>query len=73
METYATTKKSCQYSEVFGTIELDDFIHEFDNLCEQYMHNSQLFTFFMAWKGLFQHLGGPPMDDYHEFKRTHEI
>jgi hypothetical protein len=22
----------------------------------------------MAWKGLFQHLEGLPMDDYHEFK-----
>jgi hypothetical protein len=27
----------------------------------------------MAWKGLFQHLEGPPMDDYHEFKCAHEI
>lgn len=25
-----------------------------------------------AWKGLFQHkLDGPPMDDYHDFKRRH--
>jgi hypothetical protein len=27
----------------------------------------------MAWKGLFQHLEMPLMDDYHEFKRAHEI
>jgi len=27
----------------------------------------------MAWKGLFQHLKGLPMDDYHEFKCAHEI
>jgi hypothetical protein len=27
----------------------------------------------MVWKGLFQHLEGSPMDDYHEFKRAHEI
>jgi len=37
------------------------------------MHNPQLFTPFMAWKGLFQHLEGPFMNDYHEFKRAHEI
>jgi len=37
------------------------------------MRNPQLFTPFMAWKGLFQHLEGSPMDDYHEFKCDHEI
>jgi hypothetical protein len=37
------------------------------------MHNLQLFTTFMAWKGLFQHLEGLAMDDYHEFKRAHDI
>ncbi len=37
------------------------------------MCNPQLFTPFMAWKGLFQHLEGLPMDDYYEFKCVHEI
>jgi hypothetical protein len=37
------------------------------------MCNPQLFTYFMARKGLFQHLEMPPMDDYHEFKHAHEI
>jgi hypothetical protein len=27
----------------------------------------------MAWEGLFQHLKGPFMDDYHEFKCAHDI
>ncbi len=39
----------------------------------QQMRNPQFFTPFMAWKGLFQHLEGLLMDDYHEFKHAHEI
>jgi len=35
------------------------------------LHNAKLFSPFLAWKGLFQHLEGPPMDDYHEFWRDH--
>jgi hypothetical protein len=27
----------------------------------------------MAWKGLFQHLEGLLMDDYHKLMRAHEI
>ncbi len=37
------------------------------------MRNPHLFTPFIAWKGLFQHLEGLLMDAYHEFKRAHEI
>jgi hypothetical protein len=37
----------------------------------QMLHNAILFSPFLAWKGLFQHLGGPLMDDYHEFRRNH--
>ncbi len=37
------------------------------------MRNPQLFTPFMAWKGLFQYLEGMLMDDYHEFKHGHKI
>jgi len=65
---YGPTKGPHRYLGVVGNIELNDFIYKFDNWCDmQQMHNPQLFTPFMAWKGLFQHLEGPPMDDYHEF------
>jgi hypothetical protein len=37
------------------------------------MHNPYLFTPFMAWKGLIQHLDGPHMDDYHEFEHAYEM
>ncbi len=73
-EIYGTTKGPRQYSRVVGTIELDDFIQEIDNWCDmQQMHNMKLSTPFRAWKGLFQHLEGSPMDEYHEFRRAHEI
>ncbi len=37
------------------------------------MCNPQLVTFFMAWNiGLFQHLEGLLMDDYHEFRCADE-
>jgi hypothetical protein len=53
---------------------LDDFIQDFDNWCDtQQMRNPQLCTPFMAWKGLFEHLEGSPIDDYHEFKHANEI
>jgi hypothetical protein len=35
------------------------------------LRNARLFSPFLAWKGLFQHLEGPLMDDYHEFRRDH--
>jgi hypothetical protein len=55
-----------------GTIELEDFIQEFDSWCDmQMLHNAKLFSPFLAWKGLFQHLEGLPMYDYHEFRRDH--
>lgn len=37
------------------------------------MCNPQLFTYFMAWKWLFQDLEMSLMDDYHKFKCAHEI
>jgi hypothetical protein len=37
------------------------------------LHNAKLFSPFLAWKGLFQHLEGLLMDDYHEFRRDHAI
>ncbi len=55
-----------------GTIELEDFIQEFDSWCDmQMLRNARLFSPFLAWKGLFQHLEGPSMDDYHELRRDH--
>jgi hypothetical protein len=35
----------------------------------QMLRNAKLVSPFLAWKGLFQHLEGPSMDDYHEFRR----
>jgi hypothetical protein len=32
--TWMTCMEPCQYSKVIGTIELDDFIQEFDNWCD---------------------------------------
>ena len=71
-EMYGASKGPRRFSGALGTIELDDFIQEFDTWCDmQMLRNATLFTPFMAWKGLFQHLEGPPMDDYHEFRRAH--
>ncbi len=39
----------------------------------QMLCNAKLFSPFLEWKGLFQHLEGPSMDDYHEFWRDHVI
>ncbi|PTQ40682.1 hypothetical protein MARPO_0038s0037 [Marchantia polymorpha] len=71
---YGAMKGPRRYSGAVGTIELDDFIHEFDTWCDmQFLRNPTLFTPFFAWKGLFQHLERPPMDDYHEFGREYAV
>ncbi|PTQ34011.1 hypothetical protein MARPO_0084s0073, partial [Marchantia polymorpha] len=71
---YGAAKGPRRYSGAVGTIELDDFIQEFDTWCDmQFLRNPTLFTPFFAWKGLFQHLEGPPMDDYHEFGREYAV
>jgi hypothetical protein len=71
---FGAMKGLWRYSSVVGTIELEDFIHEFNSWCEmQMLRNARLFSPFLAWKGLFQHLEGPPMDDCHEFRRDHAI
>jgi len=60
------------YPGAVGTIELENFIQEFDSWCDiQMLRNARFFSPFLAWKGLFQHLEGLPMDDYHEFLRDH--
>jgi hypothetical protein len=51
---YGNTRGTRLYLKVVDTIELNDFIQEFDNWCDiQYMQNPQLFIPFMIWKGLF--------------------
>ncbi|PTQ47547.1 hypothetical protein MARPO_0007s0008, partial [Marchantia polymorpha] len=71
---YGAMKGPRRYSGAVGTIELDDFIQEFDTWCDmQFLRNPTLFTPFFAWKGLFQHLEGPPMHDYHEFGREYDV
>ena len=70
-----TMKGPRRYSGAVGTIELGDFIQEFDTWCDMMALRTQKgqFTPFMAWKGLFQHLDGPPMDDYHDFARDNDV
>ncbi len=69
-----TMKGPRRYSGVVGAIELEDFIREFDFWCDmQMLCNAKLFSPFLAWKGLFQHLEGPSMDDYHEFWKNHAV
>ncbi len=71
---FGAMKDPQRYSGAVGTIKLEDFIQEFDSWCDmQMLRNARLFSPFLAWKGLFQHLEGPPMDDYHEFWRDHAV
>jgi hypothetical protein len=35
------------------------------------LRNAKLLSPFLTWKGLFRHLEGPPIDDYHEFRKDH--
>ncbi|CAM6082310.1 unnamed protein product [Calypogeia fissa] len=73
-ESHGSGRGPRHYSGAVGTIELDDFIQEFDTWCDmQMLRNAELFSPFLAWKGLFQHLEGPPMDDYHEFRKAHDM
>ncbi len=49
-----TMKGPRRYSGAVGTIELEDFIQEFDSWCNmQMLCNAKLFSPFLAWKGLF--------------------
>ncbi len=51
---FGAMKGPRHYSGVVGTIELEDFIQEFDSWCDmQMLHNAKLFSPFLAWKGLF--------------------
>jgi hypothetical protein len=67
-EGFGAMKGPRHCSGAISTIELEDFIQKFDSWCDmQMLSNSKLFSPFLAWKGLFQHLEGPLMDDCHEF------
>jgi hypothetical protein len=45
------TKGPRRYSSAVGTIELEDFIQEFDSWCDmQMVRNVRLFSPFLAWK-----------------------
>ena len=71
-ETYGATKGPWRFSGRVGTIELDDFIQDFECWCDQQsLKNPKGFSPFMAWKVLFSHLEGAPMDDWREFSRQY--
>jgi hypothetical protein len=71
---FGAMKGPRRYSGAMGTIKLKDFIQEFDYWCNMHMlRNTRLLSPFLAWKGFFQHLEGPLMDDYHEFSRDHVV
>jgi hypothetical protein len=72
-DMYGASKGPHRFLGVVDTIKLNDFIREFDTWSDmQQLWNSHKFTPFLTWKGLFQYLEGPPMDDYHEFCDAHE-
>jgi hypothetical protein len=72
-DMYGASKGPHLFSRAVDTIKLNDFIREFDTLCDmQQLWNPQQFTPFLTWKGLFQHLEGLPMDDYHKYWNAHE-
>jgi hypothetical protein len=53
-EMYGATKGPRMLSGAVGTIDLDDFIQEFDMWCDlQTLQNATWFTPFIAWKCLF--------------------
>jgi hypothetical protein len=67
-ETYGATRGPRRFSGRVGTIELDDFMQEFECWCDQQsLKSSKGFSAFIAWKALFSHLEGAPMDDWREF------
>jgi len=53
-DMYGASKGPHQFLGVIDTIELDDFISEFNTLCDmEQLQNLHQFTPFLAWKGLF--------------------
>jgi hypothetical protein len=67
-ETYGATKGPRRCSGRIGTLELADVMQEFECWCDQQsLKNPEGFSAFIAWKALFSHLEGAPMDDWREF------
>jgi hypothetical protein len=63
-EIYGATRGPQRFSGKIGTIELDNFMQEFECWCDQQsLKNPKGFSTFIAWKALFSHLEGAPMDD----------
>jgi hypothetical protein len=47
-------------------------MQEFECWCDQQsLKNPKGFSAFIAWKALFSHLEGAPMDDWREFAQEH--
>jgi hypothetical protein len=71
-ETDGATKGPRRFSGRIGTIELEDFMQEFECWCDQQsLKNPRGFSAFIAWKALFSHLEGAPMDNWREFAQDH--
>ena len=71
---YGASKGLRRFLGAVGNIVLDDFIQDFKTWYDlRQGRNPTFFTPFMAWRSLFQHLEGPPMDDYHEFRKLYYI
>lgn len=71
-EMYGGTRGLRRFSGKVGTIELEDFMQEFECWCDrESLKNKKDFTPFLAWKMLFNHLEGAPMDDWRDFAKQH--
>jgi hypothetical protein len=71
-ETYGATRGPRRFSGRVGTVELEDFMQEFECWChQQSLKNPNGFSAFIAWNALFSHLEDAPMDDWREFAQQH--
>jgi hypothetical protein len=67
-ETYEATRRPRRFAGRIGTIKLDDIMQEFECWCnQQSLKNPKGFLAFIAWRALFSHLEGAPMDDWRKF------
>jgi hypothetical protein len=73
-ETYGATRGPRWFFGRIGTIEMDDFMQEFECWCnQQSLKNTKGFSAFIAWKAFFSHLEGAPMDDWREFAQLNAV
>jgi hypothetical protein len=73
-ETYGATRGPGRFSGRISTMELEDFTQEFECWCDQQsLKNPDGISAFIAWKALFSHLEGAPMDDWREFAQDHVV